>query len=37
MQEFWDKLLDGQELSSIDDSRWPIGESHSEESNFYVR
>lgn len=26
IQEFWDKLLSGQELSSIDDRRYPVGE-----------
>ena len=26
MREFWEKLLSGRELSSIDDRRWPVGE-----------
>ena len=24
--EFWDKLVNGVELSSVDDRRWPVGE-----------
>lgn len=30
IQEFWDKLVAGVELSSVDDRRWPVGESNSE-------
>ena len=26
VNEFWDKLMSGKELSSIDDRRWPVGE-----------
>ena len=26
MEEFWNKLISGKELSSIDDRRWPVGE-----------
>ena len=26
VHEFWEKLLSGRELSSIDDRRWPVGE-----------
>ena len=25
INEFWDKLMSGKELSSIDDRRWPVG------------
>lgn len=27
IEEFWQKLVAGVELSSIDDRRWPVGES----------
>ena len=27
MHEFWNRLLSGTELSSIDNRRWPLGES----------
>lgn len=27
LDEFWDQLINGKELSSIDDRRWPVGES----------
>ena len=26
IEEFWDKLVNGVELSSVDDRRWPVGE-----------